>query len=91
MDSGGVAEGKLDRGGATEFEAKDLLLDMLKQVMTIEDEERLHLEKLQERVCDVLICKSKYKELQLHMKKEHDITYNSITTFDHHKIEQIKR
>ncbi|KAJ6685908.1 hypothetical protein OIU79_015838 [Salix purpurea] len=38
-----------------EFSEKDLLIDMLKQVTTIKDEEKLLLEKLQERVRDVLI------------------------------------
>ncbi|KAJ6709786.1 hypothetical protein OIU74_010813 [Salix koriyanagi] len=38
-----------------EFSEKDLLIDILKQVTTIKDEEKLPLEKLQERVRDVLI------------------------------------
>ncbi|KAJ6335189.1 hypothetical protein OIU78_011930 [Salix suchowensis] len=38
-----------------EFSEKDLLIDMLKQATTIKDEEKLPLEKLQERVRDVLI------------------------------------
>ncbi|KAJ6730075.1 DISEASE RESISTANCE PROTEIN RP [Salix viminalis] len=38
-----------------EFSEKDLLIDILKQVTTIKDEEKLPPEKLQERVRDVLI------------------------------------
>ncbi|CAK7323733.1 unnamed protein product [Dovyalis caffra] len=53
-----------------EFAAKDLLIDMLKQVTTIKDEERLPLEKLQERVREVLI------------RKRYLIVFDDVQAFD---------